>query len=89
MPSCVSKLPDYQDVVDKTEVVNEYLVENKFLASTNMTLLNYARNVDALFANKVCQVSHLCFLYLNRGGGFSHFQGTNTLWIQATFIDRF
>jgi len=55
VPSCVSKLPDYQDVVDKTEVVNEYLVENKFLVSTNMTLLNYARNVDALFANKVCQ----------------------------------
>jgi len=55
VPNCVSKLPQYQDVVDKTELVNEYLVENKFLTPTNMTLLNYARNVDALFANKVCQ----------------------------------
>lgn len=56
MPSSVDLLPDYQDVVDKTEVLNEYLVNNKFLPSANMTLLNYARNVDALFANKVCQV---------------------------------
>ena len=56
VPSSVDLLPAYQDIVDKTELLHEYLVNNKFLLATNMTLLNYARNVDALFANKVCQV---------------------------------
>lgn len=64
VPGSVDKLPAYQDLVDKTEVLNDYLVNNNFLAASNMTLLNYARNVDALFANKVCQVrSSLIYAY--------------------------
>ena len=66
-------LPAYQDIVDKTEVLHEYLVNNTFLAATNMTLLNYARNVDALFANKVCQVEFLfyfIFMHTAVWGGY-------------------
>lgn len=55
VPSSVESLPEYEKVLRETESFHEFMVETGFLPSSNVSLLNYARNVDALFANKFCQ----------------------------------
>ena len=55
VPDTPDKLHTYQEVVDQTESLQEYLVNVGLIPSDNMTLLNYARNVDAIFASKLCQ----------------------------------
>ena len=57
VPSSVDKLAEYEKVLQETEMFHEFLTETGFLPSSNLSLVNYARNVDALFANKLCQVS--------------------------------
>ena len=66
VPSSVEKLVEYEEVLNETEFFHEFLTGLGFLASSNLSLLNYARNVDALFANKLCQVgvnSNVCLFY--------------------------
>jgi len=55
VPSTPAQLPEYDDVIEKTEQLHQYLADIGFLPATDMTILNYARNVDAIFASKVCQ----------------------------------
>ena len=55
VPDTPQQLHTYQDTVDQTEQLQEYLVNINLVPSDNMTLLNYARNVDAIFASKLCQ----------------------------------
>jgi hypothetical protein len=55
VPSTVETLPDYDSVIEETEALQEFLVESALLPATNVSLLNYTRNVDALFANKLSQ----------------------------------
>lgn len=55
VPSSVDKLPAYEDILNETEAFHDFVVETGFLPSSNLILLNYARNVDVLFANKTCQ----------------------------------
>jgi len=55
VPDSPDQLHAYQDIVDQTEELQEYLVTIDILPSDNLTLLNYARNVDAIFASKLCQ----------------------------------
>ena len=49
-------LPEFEDILQKTTEFHGFAVTTGFLSSTNVSLLNYANNVDALFANKLCQV---------------------------------
>ena len=56
VPSSVDGLPDYEDILNETETFHEFMVDTGFLPGSNLILLNYARNVDVLFANKTCQV---------------------------------
>jgi centromere/kinetochore protein ZW10 len=55
IPSTVETLPDYDTVISDTEALQEFLVEAGLLPPTNVAILNYTRNVDALFANKLSQ----------------------------------
>ena len=55
VPDTPDQLPTYQDTVDSTEQFQEYLVNIGLVPQDNLTLLNYARNVDAIFASKMCQ----------------------------------
>ena len=55
VPDTPDKLHTYQEIVDQTESLQEYLVNIGLVPHDNMTLLNYARNVDAIFASKLCQ----------------------------------
>ncbi len=55
VPSTVERLPDYDAVIEETEVLHEYLVKSGLLPPTNVVILNYTRNVEALFANKLAQ----------------------------------
>jgi len=55
VPDTPDKLHTYQEIVDQTESLQEYLVTIGLVPKDNMTLLNYARNVDAIFASKLCQ----------------------------------
>ena len=55
VPDTPQELHTYQDTVEQTEQLQEYLVNINLVPADNMTLLNYARNVDAIFASKLCQ----------------------------------
>ena len=55
VPDSPDQLPSYQETVDQTEELQEYLVNIRLVPGDNLTLLNYARNVDAIFASKLCQ----------------------------------
>jgi len=55
VPDTPDQLHTYQEVVDQTEELHEYLVNIGLVAQENKTILNYARNVDAIFASKVCE----------------------------------
>ena len=55
VPDSPAQLSAYQETVDQTEQLQEYLVNTRLVPSDNLTLLNYARNVDAIFASKLCQ----------------------------------
>ena len=55
VPDTPDKLHTYQEIVDQTENLQDYLVMIGLVPQDNMTLLNYARNVDAIFASKLCQ----------------------------------
>ena len=55
VPSTVDCLPEYEAVLAETVSVHEFLVQTGFLPSSDLSLVNYAKNVDALFANKLCQ----------------------------------
>ena len=55
VPDSPAQLSAYQETVDQTEELQEYLVNTRLVPSDNLTLLNYARNVDAIFASKLCQ----------------------------------
>merc|ERR1719450_262883 len=55
VPDTPQELHTYQDTVEQTEELQEYLVNIRLVPSDNLTLLNYARNVDAIFASKLCQ----------------------------------
>ena len=57
VPSTVESLPEYENVLEETVSFHEFLVQTGFLPSSDLSLVNYAKNVDALFANKLCQVS--------------------------------
>merc|ERR1719470_231104 len=55
VPDTPDQLHTYQEVVDQTEELHEYLVNIGLVGQENKTILNYARNVDAIFASKVCE----------------------------------
>ena len=55
VPDTPEQLHTYQDTVERTEQLQEYLVNIELVPADNLTLLNYARNVDAIFASKLCQ----------------------------------
>ena len=55
VPDSPDQLHTYQETVDNTEHFQEYLVNIGLMPQDNLTLLNYARNVDAIFASKLCQ----------------------------------
>ena len=44
-----------QEVIERTEEFHEYVVTIGLLSASNHTILNYAKNVDAIFASKVCE----------------------------------
>jgi len=55
VPDTPEELHTYEEVVLQTEELHEYLVNIGLIAQENKTILNYARNVDAIFASKVCE----------------------------------
>ena len=55
VPDTPDQLDTYQEIMDQTEQLQEYLVKINLISSDNLTLLNYAKNVDAIFASKLCQ----------------------------------
>ena len=55
VPSTVETLPNYDSVISETESLHDFLVTTGLLPATNVAILNYTRNVDALFANKLSQ----------------------------------
>jgi len=55
IPESPEHLASYEEVILRTEEFHEYIVTIRLLSSTNHTILNYAKNVDAIFASKVCE----------------------------------
>jgi len=55
VPDTPEQLHTYEEVVVQTEELHDYLVNIGVIAAENKILLNYARNVDAIFASKVCE----------------------------------
>jgi centromere/kinetochore protein ZW10 len=55
VPDTPDQLHTYEEVVTQTEDLHDYLVNIGLVAQENKTILNYARNVDAIFASKVCE----------------------------------
>ncbi|XP_069704525.1 centromere/kinetochore protein zw10 homolog [Periplaneta americana] len=56
IPSHSNELDAYEVIANATEKFQVYLTEIGFLGSSNQSILEYARNVDVLFANKACQI---------------------------------
>jgi len=55
IPERPEHLVSYEEVILRTEEFHEYIVTIRLLSPTNHTILNYAKNVDAIFASKVCE----------------------------------
>ncbi|PSN39911.1 hypothetical protein C0J52_07953 [Blattella germanica] len=56
IPSHSRELESYTVISNATQEFQEYLVQVGFLSNNNQSILEYARNVDVLFANKTCQI---------------------------------
>jgi centromere/kinetochore protein ZW10 len=56
IPSHSNDLEAYDVIAKATEDFQAHLVEIGFLATSDQSILEYARNVDILFANKTCQI---------------------------------
>lgn len=55
IPNCISELQDYGKVTSQVEEFQLYLTSIRFLQSENFSILQYANNIDVLFANKTSQ----------------------------------
>ena len=55
VPDSPDQLSTYEEIVEQTENLHEYLVSIGLIADENELILNYTRNVDSLFASKVCE----------------------------------
>jgi len=55
VPTEPEHLHTYEEIINQTEEIHEYLVSIGVLPSTDLTILNYARNVDAISASKMCE----------------------------------
>lgn len=55
IPNCISELQDYGKVTSQVEDFQMYLTSIRFLQSENFSILQYANNIDVLFANKTSQ----------------------------------
>uniref|UniRef100_T1JGN2 Uncharacterized protein n=1 Tax=Strigamia maritima TaxID=126957 RepID=T1JGN2_STRMM len=55
IPSNKNDLQDFCRIIEETSRFQEFLVSVGFLHADQKTILEYARNVDALFANKMCR----------------------------------
>jgi len=55
IPESPEHLASYEEVILRTEEFHEYIVTIRLLSPTNHTILNYAKNVDAIYASKVCE----------------------------------
>jgi len=55
VPTSPDQLHTYEDIINQTEELHQYLVSIRLLPPGNLTILNYAKNVDAIFASKVCE----------------------------------
>jgi len=55
IPESPEHLASYEEVILRTEEFHEYIVNIRLLSSSNHTILNYAKNVDAIYASKVCE----------------------------------
>lgn len=57
VPSTPNGLEKYNtEVVSEIESLQNFLLECQFFTEDNQSILEYANNVDVLFANKTCQV---------------------------------
>ncbi|PNF35888.1 hypothetical protein B7P43_G08563 [Cryptotermes secundus] len=55
IPSHSNDLEAYKVIAKATEDFQDHLVEIGFLGTSNQSILEYARNVDVMFANKICR----------------------------------
>lgn len=55
IPESPEHLASYEEVILRTEEFHEYIVTIRLLSPTNHSILNYAKNVDAIYASKVCE----------------------------------
>ncbi|XP_077296334.1 centromere/kinetochore protein zw10 homolog [Arctopsyche grandis] len=55
IPNCISELQDYGKVTSQVEDFQLYLSSINFLKTENFSILQYANNIDILFANKTSQ----------------------------------
>lgn len=55
IPNCISELQDYGQVTSQVEAFQKYLTSINFFENDNFSILQYANNVDVLFANKTSQ----------------------------------
>lgn len=55
IPTQAKNLEQFQKVITKTEYFQMNLVKLGFMEETDTALLEYAQNVNVLFANKKCQ----------------------------------
>ncbi|XP_047119995.1 centromere/kinetochore protein zw10 homolog isoform X1 [Schistocerca piceifrons] len=55
IPSHSEEFADYDNVIKAVEEFQEYVIKIGFFKDTANSILNYAKNVDVLFANKTCE----------------------------------
>lgn len=55
IPSHSEEFADYDNVIKAVEEFQEYLIKIGFFTDTTNSILDYAKNVDVLFANKTCE----------------------------------
>ncbi|KAG8231565.1 hypothetical protein J437_LFUL011743 [Ladona fulva] len=55
VPSSSDELESFDKVIQRTEEFQKSLMEIGYLTPENGSIIEYARNVDVLFANKLCQ----------------------------------